>query len=991
MTSRDTHRRARTALPRGIAVALVVLVSLAQVGAAASAAPAPATARWGGVRVLSGVSTVTLGTPANVAPTISCSSVGNCAAVGTYLDHEQETRIFVQDEVDGVWSPPRSATGADVRSGQAYVGGVSCAADGDCVAVGEVGGWSFIEEEMSGVWQPLKGVPGLPASVPSQLLDVDCTGVGTCTAVGQYVIERSDVVETYTVSETGGVWSSDKEMAGSAAIGVSAVGAFDDASPSSLSCADADDCVVSGFVSDENSDSAGFLYAQRQGTWQPASLVTSTTQTNFGEQGSFIGDVTTVSCPAPGACVAGGYGMDSAGTVQAYLFTESSTGWDTQEAPGTAALNASGGISFSNGITLSAGLTSISCPSAGNCTGVGYYGDASAVEQGFIIDETAGVWQDAVALPGLAALNVGASHYNFGATPSAVACSAVGNCTIVGTYTDANHDLQYFTADESSGAHDDAAELPGSSALPVDPSSDYAFGAITSLWCGSVGNCVLTGPLPVYGIPNRAPVTFTAIESAGTWQTAVGYMVTTPLMVGTSASVITTQCPAAGDCEALGEYVTAAGTYSTFTAEERRGRWGADTTLAGPTAAGDQYQYSYLLSCGAVGSCVAGGSYLDAKGDPESFIVTEVDGRWRPAVTISGLKVYWGNAHFYGDGIDLSALTCTGPGACVGLGQYQASRTAVDPFLVVETHGVWRTLAHLRGLSALGASQVILGVITCTSTGNCLVGGQYVDHHHRYQSLLLSESKGAWGAVSTVPGTIKLNVGPQRYGGGEVSAAACSTPGNCVVSGEYVNRAGNGVPYVDAEHAGTWGRARTLPHLGSLLGKMGLSQESEIGIIAAACPSPTTCIVLGDVPVQLVAITKHTEILDWTDEAFSLVEVNGVFQRGAKIVSKPPNAGSVSDFSASGIGCPSATQCLIVGQVSIIEPVAFDGAYSFEMYNHVASASESATRRSAVFAVPGQSPYAYVDSMSCKRGAGCALGGTEEQSSGQVPFVATTH
>ena len=73
-------------------------------------------------------------------------------------------------------------------------------------------------------------------------------------------------------------------------------------------------------------------------------------------------------------------------------------GWGTAiEVPGIAALNAGD----------QAQLYSMSCPSSGNCAAGGLYTDASGQKQAFVVDETGGVWGNAIEVPGTAALNTG--------------------------------------------------------------------------------------------------------------------------------------------------------------------------------------------------------------------------------------------------------------------------------------------------------------------------------------------------------------------------------------------------------------------------------------------------------------------------------------------------------------------------------------------------------------------------------------------------------
>jgi len=942
-------------------------------------------ATWGAVKQLGGVSTVTVGVPSSAAPTMTCWSPGNCVAVGTYLDHINRSRVFVQDEVNGAWKPARSATGTDAQAGGALVSAVSCGGPGDCVGIGGIGGASFIEEEVSGVWQPMRGVAGLSASVASQLLFVDCPAPGSCTAAGQYE-SSSGIGETFTTSETGGIWSTYKLMNGSAALGVSPSGAFAAATPDAISCSGANSCAVGGYISDYNSDTAGYIYGEVGGVWEPASLETSTTP--GGQNNQFSGAVSTVSCPAAGSCVAGGYYQDANGAPQALLVTQSGSTWSKQEVPGTASLNVSGGISFAGGITLGAALTSISCPSAGNCTAIGYYGDAAAVEQGFVANESSGTWSLAAPLPGLAALNAGASHYNSGSTPSAVSCPTAGNCSIVGAYTDAKKRIQYFTAGEVTGTPGGATRLPGTSTFPVQYSGPYAPTTLSDLWCGSGVDCLVVGSLPEYSIPSTTPIAFTAVETASTWEPAASYTATATVTVGTAATVTATQCPAPGECVALGQYLTASRKSLTFVAQEAHGVWRADTELTSLRALGNVDAYVNFFSCPAVGACTVGGVYYGSKGAAHSFYDVEVAGVWRPAETIRGLRVYASSSYF-NVGVQLTGLACTGVGNCVGIGQYQATATTTKAFVLTEKSGRWSVRAALPGLSALHASSAGLTVLTCAATGYCLAGGEYTDQHHRNQSLMIAEAKGIWMPATAVPRTVSLNVGPSRDGGGYVSTAACATWGNCILTGEYVNKGGSDVPYLASERAGKWAPAVTLPDIGRLLGKAAFYGVSSISFTSAACPSPGLCIVVGLVPVELSAITKHTSIYDDTDESFSILESNGTYSKLRKLVARPPNAASVSSFQSIGLACGSASQCVVAGDVSTIEPVLKNGQYSFEFLDGVSSASESVNGSGAVTVVHGLSSSS-ADTMTCRRGAGCAVAGNEINNAGEVPFVVTT-
>lgn len=105
-----------------------------------------------------------------------------------------------------------------------------------------------------------------------------------------------------------------------------------------------------------------------------------------------------------------------------FLTLPSAGTWGTaQQVPGIAALNQGG----------NATITSVSCASAGNCSGGGSYLDASDRDQAFVVSQFNGTWETAGEVPGTAALNQGGI-----ANVASVSCGSAGNCSAGGYYTD---------------------------------------------------------------------------------------------------------------------------------------------------------------------------------------------------------------------------------------------------------------------------------------------------------------------------------------------------------------------------------------------------------------------------------------------------------------------------------------------------------------------------------------------------------------------------
>ena len=131
------------------------------------------------------------------------------------------------------------------------------------------------------------------------------------------------------------------------------------------------------------------------------------------------------------ASLASGSAAAETGAVAASL---GSPVWGTaQGVPGTAALNRGG----------SAGTDSVSCASAGNCSGGGLYFDSSGHEQAFVVSQVSGTWGTALEVPGTAALNRGGN-----AVIGSVSCAAAGNCSAGGSYEDSSGHEQAFVVSE---------------------------------------------------------------------------------------------------------------------------------------------------------------------------------------------------------------------------------------------------------------------------------------------------------------------------------------------------------------------------------------------------------------------------------------------------------------------------------------------------------------------------------------------------------------
>jgi len=134
-----------------------------------------------------------------------------------------------------------------------------------------------------------------------------------------------------------------------------------------------------------------------------------------------------------GNCSAGGFYTDGSGGFQAMLITQVNGTWHRAiEAPGTAALNHG-----------TAELNSVSCTSAGTCSGGGTYAEVRN-EQAFVASQVAGTWHKAIEVPGTAALNQDGQ-----AKILSVSCTSAGHCSAGGTYTESSNVIEAFVVSQT--------------------------------------------------------------------------------------------------------------------------------------------------------------------------------------------------------------------------------------------------------------------------------------------------------------------------------------------------------------------------------------------------------------------------------------------------------------------------------------------------------------------------------------------------------------
>jgi hypothetical protein len=164
---------------------------------------------WDTAEEVPGTATLNVGADAAV-NSVSCNAAGDCSAGGYYYNKKTGSEAFVVDENSGTWGTAQEVA-ASINTGDgAYIGSLSCGTVGNCSAGGTYQVTStgselpFVISETSGTWGTAEEVPGistLNTSGSSSINSVSCGTAGNCGAGGFYSVSDNHE-QAYVVNES---------------------------------------------------------------------------------------------------------------------------------------------------------------------------------------------------------------------------------------------------------------------------------------------------------------------------------------------------------------------------------------------------------------------------------------------------------------------------------------------------------------------------------------------------------------------------------------------------------------------------------------------------------------------------------------------------------------------------------------------------------------------------------------------------------------------
>jgi len=440
-------------------------------------------------------------------------------------------------------------------------------------------------------------------------------------------------------------------------------------------------------------------------TWQTAKNAALPAQAS----GLYNGNLSVLSCPAAGDCVAGGIYQDASGNSYGLLLNEVGGVWrsPTSVTPPSNAVVADG-----------VSLYAVSCGAVGDCSGVGTYADAAGNQRSFVVDEVGGVWQKAleVTLPPNAAPSSQVSDLH------SIACASAGNCSAVGAYSvsaSSNPLQEAFVVNEVGGHWQNGTELSLPAGANFNP-----FAELSQISCASAGNCSAAGS---YIDASNVDHALVATEVRGSWRAGTALALPTNASQYAGATLSEISCAGAGDCAVAGTYNATNGTDQLLVDTQTNGSWARATQVQPPAnapASPHVLLYGFNgVDCPTVGNCVAGGQYQDKSGDYQGFFVNEVNGHWQSATELS----LPAGAVQAGKNGGVVSISCVTPGNCSAGAAYLNASGNYEALTVNEVNNAWAVGSKITlpsGATTVGEAGGVYAV-SCQRTGSCEAVGSY--------------------------------------------------------------------------------------------------------------------------------------------------------------------------------------------------------------------------------------------------------------------------
>jgi hypothetical protein len=654
---------------------------------------------------------------------------------------------------------------------------ISCTSTGNCTAVGEANGNGIYEAiaagEADGIWQtPTVVLTPFEDTQYSSLASVSCTSSGTCTAVGTYQASASTPDVPFSAVQTSGSWATGVgiQLPGDATTDTSAIG-------ESVSCTSAGDCVAVGYY---NSEAEDFVATSSGGTFAQASSVTQPS----GATDATFGDVW---CSDTSDCVAVGSYDTSGGVTHGMAATESGGTWGTAASTDddttstqlddvscsdTSDCTAFGVIEEGTGneaaeFTESGGTwaSAVIGPTDVWEMGIAAACPTSTCQLGF--NRTFGSYQAASAdtfsgpsFGSAAQLAMPANlHLSVTGLLLSTSCPSSSTCDVLGAYVNQTNQYQAYDITYVDGAI--AAVTPLAITEPNSAGVNY----VGSISCGEVGDCVAYFEGQGYGQSLD-------VESNGTWGT--------PTSLPETEQLASVSCIGASWCAAVGTNTEA------VLIDDEYYQEGTSTIYSDGSWSTQQLvpnSYSLFgISCWAVGSCEAVGEGINTSDDNylQEIGVELSSSTWQSTNFVQAPGAPSPTAWIG----SLNAISCAPDGSCLAVGAYEYQY--VLPVTATVVQGQWDQSEPADLPPNTESNQDgIFSSVSCPDDNDCTAVGYYVDTSGQFQAMqATTDVNSAEIPVEAIESPTE-GATPTTEVITLANAVACPNAEDCLVVGDY--------------------------------------------------------------------------------------------------------------------------------------------------------------------------------------------------------------
>ena len=344
------------------------------------------------------------------------------------------------------------------------------------------------------------------------------------------------------------------------------------------------------------------------------------------------------------------------------------------------------------------------------------------------------------------------------------------------------------------------------------PSVSVAHGsdALTAVSCASAGNCTAVGTADSIGGNEFLVETL----SGGTW---TGHVIAGPSGSYSPLDLQAISCPAVDSCVAVGTIeATSNGDVFGVVASGAGATW--TVSLLPLPSPGSPNVTMGGISCPAVGSCVAVGSYTPggSVASPQDLIETLASGTWTASAPVTSTSVT----------STLTSVSCPSTISCFAIGSTLSFSNSSNAVLQL-SGGTWSPITApatgtYTGISCLGTAfcvavaaygQValyegetwavstltvpnstfypLLNGVVCTSDNSCVAAGSYLAYQQSgNHAPLVAEFNGTTWTLTGIP--------QPSYSDAPLNGISCPSTGNCVAVG-FNGFAGPSVPIADVQ------------------------------------------------------------------------------------------------------------------------------------------------------------------------------------------------